>query len=211
MGMSHSHGVAHIQMPSQMYMCTQLITHMHGKGTRTHIGLYTYVKAHAHAVTPMHNTHTPAIHMHNSHSHTQSPIHACKHTRIHTHTHKQTCCLALTIQCRKNPQAHRVFINIISRPQVIILVTMVPGGHSLRASFSPPPPLFLSLCLKKTFATFATSFTGCGDFPGGPVVQDSMLPVQAAQIRSSLRGTKIPQRPWYSQKYFFLKFYRLWI
>ena len=113
MGVSHSHSVAHthmyksIQMPSQMYMCTQLITHTHGKGhlnTRRATQLRESACSCSHAHAQLTYSHTPAIPMHNSHSHTQSPIHACMHTRIHRHTHtSKHVVLPLQYPCWKNP------------------------------------------------------------------------------------------------------------
>ena len=158
MGVSHSHSVAHthmyksIQMPSQMYMCTQLITHTHGKGhlnTRRATQLRESACSCSHAHAQLTYSHTPAIPMHNSHSHTQSPIHACMHTRIHRHTHTQ----ANMLSCPYNTHAGKihtssqgVITNIISRPP-----SHYSGHHGFRrtqsalASFSPSLHPFFSL------------------------------------------------------------------
>ena len=113
MGMSHSHSVTHthmyklIQMPSQMYVCTQLITRMHGKGhSNTHRTLHTYVKVHAHAVTPMHNTHTDT-HLQSTyttvtHTHRAPSMQECTHAYTDTHASKHVV-LPLQYPCRKNP------------------------------------------------------------------------------------------------------------
>ena len=125
----------------------------------------------SHPCTTHTQPHTCNPHAQQSLTHTEP--HPCMHAHTHTqtHTHKQTCCLALTIpMLEKSTQAHRDSLLISSAdPQVIILVTMVSGGYSLHLPVSLPPSTPFSLSLfKEDICYLGISFTGLGDFPGGP-------------------------------------------
>ena len=180
-----THTALHTHICTSRFRCLHRCTCAHSwlhtrmeRGTWTHVGLHNYVKVHARAVTPMHNSHT-ATHLQSPcttviHTHRAPSMHACTHAYTDTHTHKQTCCLALTIpMLEKSTQAHRDSLLISSAdPQVIILVTMVSGGHSLHLPVSLPPSTPFSLSLfKEDICYLGISFTGFGDFPGGPVAK----------------------------------------
>ena len=121
------------------------------RGTRTHVGLHTYVKAHARAVTPMHNSHT-ATHLQSpcttvTHTHRAPSMHACTHAYADTYTQANMLSCPYNTHAGKIHTSSQGFItNIISRPP-----GHYSGHHGFRrtqsalASFSPSLHPFFSL------------------------------------------------------------------
>lgn len=155
-----THTALHTHICTSWFRCLHRCTCAHswlhawmGRGTRTHIGLYTptwkRMLMQSHPCTTHTQTHTCNPHTQQSLTHTEP--HPCRNAHTHTQTHTQ----ANMLSCPCNTRAGKIhtssqgfFINIISRPP-----SHYSGHHGFRrtqparASFSPSlhPFFFLSV------------------------------------------------------------------